>query len=396
MPRTLTLTSLLLFCGCLARQTHPAIYEAMLPEEPGLIELAVSSDRFLVAEVEVAGRPLNFIVDTGAPTSVLDDEVAAALGLTAIGTTPIADFQGRRLRLPVVRVPVMRLGGVEVRDVGMVVSDLSASSRVECKPIAGILGNNVMRGAVELDIGAGRVRLGSSMAELGARAGGSSGMAYPPTYNINLPPAVATFIPSPVALDTGSPMAITVTRAVDRKLGVGAALAVETTVGGVHGDSPDSVQMRIYPWPRTPVGGLDLAGVWTLGGAGSTTIGLAVLRSFVVRMDREARTVTFWPGEQPLRRGLESFGLGLGVRGDGAVVTWLVAGSPASEVGLRFGERVVALDGVKLQGQEPQARCLAVRDLARREQVRVSVVRDGRVVELALVRRALVPVSAAP
>ena len=385
---TVASTSALVLSACLGRHVHPAVYEAKRPEGPYMVEVPVTADRYLVADVGIGDLTRPFLVDTGASMSLLDDDVAAALGLASIGETRIVDFEGARRDVKVVRLASLSLGGLQLADVGMAVTDLDWHADAECKPIAGVLGNNVLSGAIELDVGAGALRLASSADRFAPRPGGVTAMAYPPTYNVNLPPFVATLVPHPVVIDTGSPMAITVARAVERKLRPGPALTVQSTVGGVN--SSRMATRSLFAWSAAPIAGLDLEGVATIGGAGSTTIGLGVLRGYVVRVDREARTLTFWPGRGPTR-GMASMGFGVERAEAGARVSWLVDGSPASTAGLRFGDVIVAVDGAPLAAMEVGARCVAIRDLHRRERARLGVRRGEVVVEIEVERRELLP-----
>ncbi len=376
--------------GCFSRGISPVISEATLPADDYLIEIPVTADRYLIAEVKLGAEPRSALIDTGASMSVIDDDLAAALGLATVGTAPVIDFEGKRASAPVVRVPSLTLGGVPLRDVGMVVLDLDTLGDAECKNIGAVIGNNVMRGAIEVDVGGGVVRLAASPERLGARPGGLTSSSYPPSYNVLLPPVVTTFLPQPVWVDTGSPMTITATRSVVRRLDVGASLALTTVAGGVHGRTARPVKRRLFAWSGPPIGGLDLTGVSTVGGAGSTTIGLGVLRSFVMRVDREARTITLWPNDTPLRKGIDSFGLAIDPT-DEPRVYWLIEGSPASEAGVRWGDRVVSIDGEALAAMAKPARCLAIRDLNKREAVRLGIARGSGVQEVALKRRQLLP-----
>ncbi|MBK6843223.1 MAG: clan AA aspartic protease [Gemmatimonadetes bacterium] len=133
----------------------------------------MTADRYLIAEVKLGAEPRSALIDTGASMSVIDDDLAAALRAGDRRHRAGDRLRGKRASAPVVRVPSLTLGGVPLRDVGMVVLDLDTLGDAECKNIGAVIGNNVMRGAIEVDVGGGVVRLAASPERLGARPGGS-------------------------------------------------------------------------------------------------------------------------------------------------------------------------------------------------------------------------------
>lgn len=349
----------------------------------------MAADHYLTAELEVGGARRTFLIDTGAAFSLIDDDVAASLGLVSVGKQPMIDFSGVRRDVDAVRIPSLRLGSLEALEVGAAVIDMSGFDAIECEPIAGLIGMNVLRGAIELDVSGGWLRLASSMSLLAPRAGGVTIKAYPPSYLLHLPPPTRTLAPTPVTVDTGSPGAITVTKAMARRLATGPRLRRDVLSQSLNSARPRRERHDLFLWPDATLAGLELEGV-RVEVAGSATIGLAVLRSFVVRVDREAQTLTFWPDpSRPPPRGLEGLGVWIAAEGEAGRVRSVTRGSPASAAGLRLGEPVVSLDGARLAEMTAQARCTALRDLHKKEQVRVGVRRAGAVVEVALTRRTM-------
>lgn len=378
--------------GCFLGRANDAAYGGHAAPETFLVEVPVRSDALLVTDAELGGALRPFIVDTGAVTSLIDLEVARALGLEARGTTPLSDFEGKIREHPVFVAPSLRVGDLEVQDVGMVGVDLGWTWDFQCEPIAGLLGNNALRhGALELDLGRGVVRLASGVDQLPARAGGVTSALYPPSQIVQVaPPIAAGLRPRPFLVDTGASATIVVDRKVGRRLPAGRRLRVRSVTGGYRG-SGRKVELDLFTWPEVQVGGLDLSGVVATAGLGSNVLGARLLRHFVVRVDDGARTITFWPGEAPPPRGLKSLGLGLEVVGDRLQVRTLVDGAPASDAGVRWGDEVIAVDGAAVATMSREARCLVARDLERRPRVRLTVARSGGALEVALERRELFP-----
>lgn len=89
-------------------------------------------------------RPLWFLVDTGANRSALDISVAAELGLETGAMTTVQGTAGT-VEVPMAKVPLLRIGGLAVRDIEPTIYDLSGSLAPEQSQIAGIIGFDVMK-----------------------------------------------------------------------------------------------------------------------------------------------------------------------------------------------------------------------------------------------------------
>ena len=99
------------FRDTLRGQLFPA---AMVQLTDGTIELRRGSDGHFHAELEVNGRPVRFLVDTGASDMVLSREDAAAVGIDADGL----NYTGRaRTANGVVATAPVRLGLVRFGDI---------------------------------------------------------------------------------------------------------------------------------------------------------------------------------------------------------------------------------------------------------------------------------------
>ena len=100
----------------------------------------------------LAGRPVSWIVDTGAEGMLVVPAVARALGLPGRGMTPV-DGTGRRTVARTVALPGLRLGGAAMPDqVAPVVALPGVLGGVD-PPFAGLLGASLLsRFDVEFDV----------------------------------------------------------------------------------------------------------------------------------------------------------------------------------------------------------------------------------------------------
>jgi hypothetical protein len=87
-------------------------------------------------------KNLNFIIDTGAVPSVVDQRVARKLGLA--GRAEQLSVFNRNLEAQRVVLPDLALGPLRARSVDVRVTDLSAFERALGVPIAGMIGLDVL------------------------------------------------------------------------------------------------------------------------------------------------------------------------------------------------------------------------------------------------------------
>ena len=110
------------------------------------MRLAHPSKPLILVEAYVAGRgPFQFAVDTGTSTTAVSPELARELNLK---TTPIGAVTtgGAPIALTAARVPMMRIGGAEQRDIDVIIGDfLAMLSQVAGSKLDGIVGYNFLR-----------------------------------------------------------------------------------------------------------------------------------------------------------------------------------------------------------------------------------------------------------
>lgn len=99
------------------------------------------TDNLLFLTVRVNGRPYRFMLDSGAP-NVIDQRVAAELGLPVVASNHFKDSQRQRQRLDVAEMAQLQFGGQTIRHARTVVADLSHFS---CSNMDGLLGANVLQ-----------------------------------------------------------------------------------------------------------------------------------------------------------------------------------------------------------------------------------------------------------
>jgi predicted aspartyl protease len=127
------------------------------------LELRQLSSHHIVLPLTVAGHEeMNFILDTGASTSVISRETQEKLGLRDEDGTPVKG-QGANGELSDVRLFSLAsasVGGRDYQNLNVAVMDLAHLQDKLDVPIAGILGRNFLqRHDLEVDFAGGKLRL---------------------------------------------------------------------------------------------------------------------------------------------------------------------------------------------------------------------------------------------
>ena len=177
----------------------------------------------------LAGRPVSWLVDTGAQGMLVLPAIADALHLPVSGITRVDGTGGSKLAR-VVRLPGLRLGGAAMPDQTAPVMPLPTALTTD-PPLAGLLGASLLSGFdLDVDVPGGRLALWPS-----------ASCTPPPLHGTSLPlalsPAGEAFVPVHVngqpllaLLDTGSRATI-LEQAAARRLGLDAPISANTAAG---------------------------------------------------------------------------------------------------------------------------------------------------------------------
>ena len=123
---------------------------------------ATSEDRspYLVVGVETEENPVNLIVDTGSPLSVVRDSLRKSLEAELVGHSPQLEAGKYEMVREVYRTSSLRLGGVRLVDEPVVFLPDEAFDRFGFSEFDGVLGATLLsRGVVEIETETHRIRL---------------------------------------------------------------------------------------------------------------------------------------------------------------------------------------------------------------------------------------------
>ena len=342
------------------------------------------------------------VVDTGASSCVLDAAVAERLKLEGAGGEVHAMGAGGAQASRRVRDVTIELDGLSIQRKTIGTIDLSAISAQGGRPMEAIVGYELFAACVvRFDYAAGMMDVWDA-----DRPPDSLGVAVVPmTLQHNHPYVEASLtlpgrapIEGRFVIDTGSSMALLVTPEVAARDSVLAALP--RTVGLVSRGVGGEVENRVGRAASFSLGTLRFdqptVVVPAPGGAGRISaegtignIGGQILGRCRVTFDYARKRIGFDPAagfDRPFEADMT--GMSLTRSADGSVVRLVNPGTPAAEVGLRVGDRIVEIDGEPAGRIDPPALRRRFQEAGRR--VRLKVARGAEVLEVELTLRRLV------
>jgi hypothetical protein len=315
------------------------------------------ANNHIYVEAVINGRPAQpFIFDTGT-AAVLDTGHALALGVKPEGALPGVGFGEATAAFGLAKVHSIDLGGFKLDDQVFITTDNAIFTKVEGIDGAGLLGYEIPKRAVMvIDYAKGMITL----IRPSAFKPPAGAVAVPFKFDEHIPMVEATVdgIAGEFEIDTGARSALTVmgpfaeanhlaeryhaTRAATAGYGVGGpakellARAGELKIGGITIKDPVTL----------------IAGGARGAGAATRTagnIGGDLLRRFTVTLDYGHQVIYLQPNAAAATADLfDRSGLWLLREPDGsASIADVTAGSGGEAAGLKAGDRIVVVDGVK-------------------------------------------------
>lgn len=259
--------------------------------EPGL---EIVNDRLFVPAV-VNGVAIDALLDSAAEMTVLDDNFARRLGLTAAGSATAHGSGDATMQAGFLDGVDIGMGGLQMRGARVAVLDLAeVSQRLIGRPVALILGRDLF------DTGRLRIDIEGRMVTALAPGEGVSGVRLPLGNHRGLPTipaAVEDHEPVEAVLDTGNGSEVMVGRAYAESIGLTAPeRIVERRSGGGLGGA---LERDIVLLRNLRVAGREFHDVRAAIDPGETAsdlnIGTSILRHFVITTDFPGQAVWLEP-----------------------------------------------------------------------------------------------------
>lgn len=349
-------------------------------------------------------RPLSFVLDTGAPMSILDLNVSRQLGIP-----PQARMQARGAGASMVDAARLGTQRVVIPGAGVAVPidtaiDFSGITSTEGTPIDGVLGADfIRRFVVEVDYHQQRLTLHDPTAFKYDGTGEAVPITFLGNYiqtRASLSLADGTDLDALLLVDVGSSLGLALAQpfveahglrarvgpTVRRPMGRGVGGVTTADVGRIESLRLGDVVIR------RPVTGLHHAdgGVLASTRQGDGNLGADILRRFVVYLDyaRSRLILERHAGtDEPFETDMSGLSFSLQTDGAGLVVDFVVPESPAAVAGIQPGDVITQIDGRPVTRATPSP--LKERFRRQGQRVTLSVSRRGVVQTVSFTTRRL-------
>ena len=324
----------------------------------------------LFLELEIGGHPRSVVFDTGSP-SLLSKPLATELGLETIATIRTVDANGTRVDSEVAVLDKLRLGSLSVRNLPVIVADLSNAPIASCLFDA-VLGSNILQVCNwQIDVARRTLTCADRLEDLPFIDESASvplrefGYPYSPILDIEFHNGMT----STAMFDTGSPEYVALTRreledlertgAIERSAMIRGFGSAGESLGGMGRDQ----EAFLLSLSRLWIGELELVDVVARTQQETPTlIGASLLEHYLVTLAYPHKRAFFYKNsEAPLRR----TGFGFGPDFDAQMVTasFVWDESPAYRAGIRPDDRLMRIGDSDLTAITQQNRCPVIHDV---------------------------------
>lgn len=312
--------------------------------------LEVATGDTLLVKAQVAGSPVEAVLDSGSGASIIDVSLAQTLGM-ANGERRTISGLGGKAPVRLIRNVDVLFGNRTRRLPFAVVADLGALSAAFGRRINMLLGADMFVDyCIALDFGHRRFAL----MPIGSFPGGADwtpvALGHGAKQELYVSASIGGSSPVPLMIDLGSSAALMLSSTYVDAHGLTRGRATSTAaLGGVEGVAT----VDVFVTPKLDIGGLAAQNIPTLGNRNwlSTStvgnIGLPLIGQFDAIFDVSAGFVWLRPPASGHRLPMlkDRSGLGLAASPTGLDVVHVAANSPAGKDGWIPGNRIVAVNG---------------------------------------------------
>ena len=302
----------------------------------------------VVVDGTINGRPVEFLLDSGAGVTTVDRAYAKALGLPA-GQKIQAMGSGGTVEAELVDGVTLAIGGVTLSNATVAVMDLSQVAKAVGRPMPVVLGRELFDNAVLTFDWAASTMTVADPKTFAAPAGARLLQLGRKDRLNTVEVSVAGLDPITALLDLGAGHALSLPRDYWSKHHALAGLRFgEGQSGGVGG----TLASRNVIVPRVDFGGETFTEVPVVLGVGSShgavteaKVGINLLRQFRTTMDLGRDRLYLEPLAQRPAFPRDRAGLRVDLEGKALVATQVSPQGPAAAAGLKAGDRILAVNG---------------------------------------------------
>ena len=346
----LLLSGVALSGAAIAQNSHPAAPTASFHNRPPIAFDLFRGHRIFFTGA-VNGADTAMMLDSGASSTVLDDDFAAKIGLTKGNAISVqgasGEVPGRMERTTTIKVGALTLNGADV-----LVIDLDPVARAIGRPIPVVLGRDAMKASVmTIDFPARTIAF-TDRANAAPPVGAARIALQDGDHLRTVPIAIGGDQPIQATLDIGNGGSLLLSNQYWKDKPALASLRyAETQTGGVGGLKT----ARRVVLPEISFAGQKLTNVPavlntdpealpTEGG----NVGIELLKPFVVTIDDTGGVMYLKATGNTHEFHRERAGIRTELRGDRLKVAYVSPDGPGAAAGLRQGDEIIAIDGARV------------------------------------------------
>ena len=352
-----------------------------------------------IIKVTVNGHEGWFLFDTGAP-NVLSKAFAEKLNLSSLATGSVNDSGGNTVdNQAYVLVSEINIGGINFKNTGAIIQDLSASAIFECLDFDGIIGANLMRTAHwKIDYLKKEISFSDALSKLKTKETYKTVLfkakiSGTPVVDIKLNDVTVKNL----TFDTGSNGEISISRTALETLMKQETLKKTYSVGpqsyGVSGIS--KTDTIIYSTiARIKLGEVPLNNKVIEFSTDGHIIGTRFLKNYEIIMDWKSNQIYMAKHSEFDYDTVENFGFGLDYRNEGLFVGSLFE-DVDSKNKLHIGDQILQLDTLDFENASADFICGLILEsdwaYAKKEMIDITILRDNEKFSFQLEKINLLP-----
>jgi predicted aspartyl protease len=322
-------------------------------QQPHWKPLEVRTGDTILVSAKVGGLPVRAILDSGSGATMLSTTLAAKLGIDKGERRTISGLSAKA-PVQLVRDVDVSFGG-EIRRLSFaVVADLTAASAAFGRPIDALLGADMFAGScIALDFANKRLAVTKTGSFLGGADWRCIGLGRGSKQELLIRASIAGLADVPVMIDLGNSTALMLGADYVREQGLMRSKAASTVaLGGVDGIKTND----IFTTPHLDIAGFGVPNVPTLvmrdwlPTSTVGNIGLPLIGQFDAVFDVSAEALWFRKLDPHHRLMMlkDRSGLGFAALSTALSVIHVAANSPAARGGWSVGDRIVAVNGHRI------------------------------------------------
>jgi len=256
---------------------------------PAAAERLETFNNRLFVPVDINGRPAIALLDSAAEMTIIDDDLAARLGLVPTGSAVAHGSGEDRMEASFAEHVTIEAAGVGL-ELRVAILDLGeVSSRLLGRPVDMLLGRELFDNArLRIDVAGGTIAIADAAPANGVRLPLAEHRGIP-----TIPAAVEGHEPVPAVFDLGNGSEVLIGRAYAERLGLTApGRVVERRSGGGLGGALDRDIVRLR---SLVVAGREFRDVQAAIDPGETAsdlnLGTSILRHFIITTDFAEREI---------------------------------------------------------------------------------------------------------